>query len=520
MKSHWDVIVVGSGATGAVAARRLAEAGLDVLVCEAGPAVDPTDLARLVGQPAPAPVARTQTTQRRLPGFSDRVAPFFVDDDEQPYLSTGDTDFAWFRSRNVGGRTLTWGGVTIRLSDLDLAAGSIDGASPDWPFNEADLSPHYEAIEQLVGVQGNRDGIPHVPDGEFLEPTIFTSAEKAFIEAMEARWPERRVVHGRGVAAGPHRVDASGQPWPAAALPVLLRVTSDSQARVTVSANTVITSLLLDTRSGDVTGAMAVDRLTHEPRELRADTIVLSASTIESTRILLNSRNVHHPEGVGNSSDWLGRNLMDHPAATLTGSVPGVDPHVEDGPPGGPRGFYVPRFRNLPGDSPAEFVRGYQMWGHAGRSAHEATGTARFMLAVCGEMLPDPDNRVSLHEGAVDRWGVPIPIIRFGYGANEKSMMADAIEQAQEMCTAAGFSIEKIDEHYSTIGSYVHEVGTARMGSQPGTSVLDPWNRVWDAPNVLVIDGACWPTSANQNPTLTMMAIADRACTGLLKGAS
>lgn len=517
MKSHWDVIIVGTGATGAIAARYLSRAGLDILACEAGPRVHDTDLSRLVGGRAGAPATRVQPTQSRLPGFSDRVAPFFVDDIELPYRSTGATDFAWFRSRQVGGRTLTWGGVTIRLSDLDFKAGSCDGASPDWPISEADLDAHYDEVEGIIGVQGYRDGIAHVPDGQFLSPVPFTGIEHTFIDASQRRWPDRPIVHGRGVSDGPYRADDTGRAWPAGALPVLLRESLDSESTIDMATDTIVRSLVTDPRTGEVVGVSVIDRVSHEQRELRADAIVLCASTIESTRILLNSRSGHHPHGIGNSSDVLGRFLMDHPAITLTGSAPRTgeeSPHV---PPGGPRGFYVPRFRNLPGNCHGDFLRGYQMWGHAGRSESETPGTSRFMLAICGEMLPHPENRVTLHDSAVDRWGVPIPIIHFEYGSNERALMIDALDQARQMLEEADFTLESLDAHYEKIGSYVHEVGTARMGSASTDSVVDPWNRVWDAPNVLVVDGACWPTSGNQNPTLTMMAIAHRACEGLLR---
>ena len=516
-----DVLVVGGGATGALATRLLAAAGIDVLLCEAGPVPDPTDVQRLMGQQVPSGTKRDQHVQSRLPGFSERVAPFFVDDALNPYQVRDGGTFAWIRARNLGGRTLTWGGVTPRLSDMDLRAGSQDAGSPDWPVSAEDLSDSYSAVETLLGVMGAHDGLDMAPDGSFLPPAAFTAAEEAFVDSVRRNWPERHVVHGRGVPTSATLTDSQGHAWPSGAAPLLLPETLgdvNAHAGPRLRVNSVIEKLITETRTGRVIGAQGIDRLTHERFTIHADAIVLCASTIESARILLNSHSAAHPGGVGSSSGALGRYLMDHPAVTLLGTVPAHATHRDAERAGGPHGFYVPRFRNTPGGSASGFLRGYQMWGHAGRNSD--TDEARFMLAVCGEMLPDPDNRVTLHSTAVDHWGIPIPVIRFAHGDNEIAMMRDAVEQAEAMCRAAGFEVETIDEHYRSIGTYAHEVGTARMGTNPADSVLDPWNRVWDAPNVLVTDGACWPTSAHQNPTLTMMALTHRACVRLIDEAA
>ena len=500
------MIVVGSGATGTVAARRLALSGLRVLVCEAGSAVANDDRAALVRLQPPSNASRQQPVQSRLPGFSPRIAPFLVDDTEHPYVvDSSGMDFAWLRSRGLGGRTLLWGGVCPRLAPINFTEGRHDGRSPEWPIALPDLEPHYAVVEGLLGVSDA------VADAGSVPP--LTAAESCFADVVVRRWPDRRVQRSRGIAGPAHRRDRSGGTWPAGALVPHLQDLI-AQSKVSVRTDSAVASLSLD---GDrVVGVHVVDRCTLEVREERAEAIVLAASTIETARILLNSRSPEHPGGVGQSSGWLGRGLMDHPALTVTGRVPGAIVQAHDGPPGGARGLSIPRFRNTPesGDT-VGFVRGYQVWGHAAR-ATASDGTASFMMAASGEMLPNPENRVTLHETAVDALGLPVPVIRFAYGHNERALMADAQMEVTAMCTAAGFVIDRVDRHDLSIGTYIHEVGTARMGRDPANSVVDPWNRVWDAPNVLVVDGACWPTSAHQNPTLTMMALADRACAALV----
>ena len=472
-----DVIVVGSGATGAWTALCLARAGRRVLVVEAGRDVNADELGRLLRYDTPPGPVPSQSRQSALPGHSSVIAPFLVDDVLNPYATSGADDYRWFRSRQLGGRTLLWGGVTPRLSDEHFA---------DWPFTGADLAPHYERVEKAMGVDKDQP---------------LTAAERALAEAFEQQWPGARVLPRPGVAGWPQRLDEHGVAWPAGASPVLfLHDALDLGAELRTDC--IVESLALEGER--VIGVNVVDRLTCERSLIRSDSVVLCASSIESTRILLNSRNADHPEGVGNSSDHLGRHLRDHISFTVSGTTDrftGPDSRMQLG---GPYGIYL----SLPD-------RGYQVEGWAQRGGARPGQPARFGLATSAAMSDDSANRVTIHPDLVDDWGIPAVDISFGIGADDRAVIQRAEAEIKQACASAGFQIAAVDRHYEQISSYVHEVGTARMGASPEDSVVDPWSRVWDAPNVLVVDGACWPTNPYPNPTLTMLAIASRVCDAL-----
>lgn len=470
----YDVIVVGSGATGAWTALCLARAGWRVLVVEAGRDVHADELGRLLRYDAPPDPVPAQPRQSSLPGHSSVIAPFLVDDVLNPYATSGTDDYTWFRSRQLGGRTLLWGGVTPRLSDEDF-----DG----WPFTGADLAPHYDRVEEAMGVDKSQP---------------LTEAERALGDAFEQQWPDARVGSRPGVAGWPQRLDEHGVAWPAGASPVLF-LHEALGLGVELRTDCIVESLVLDGER--VIGVNVVDRLTCERSVLKSSTVVLCASSIESTRILLNSRNADHPGGVGNSSDHLGRHLRDHISFTVSGMTDRFIGPDSKRPLGGPYGVYL----SLPD-------RGYQVEGWAQRGGARPGQPARFGLATSAAMSDDSANRVTIHPDLVDAWGIPAVDISFGIGAEDRAVIQRAETEVQQACASAGFEITDFDRHYDQISSYVHEVGTARMGVTTEDSVVDPWNRVWDAPNVLVVDGACWPANPYPNPTLTMLAIASRAC--------
>ena len=475
----YDVIVVGSGATGAWTALCLTRAGRRVLVVEAGREVSADEVGRLIRYDTPPDPVPTQPRQSALPGHSSVIAPFLVDDVLNPYTTSGPDDYTWFRSRQVGGRTLLWGGVTPRLSD-DHFAG--------WPITGADLAPHYERVEEAMGIDKDQP---------------LTAAEQALAEAFEQQWPDARVLPRPGVGSWPQRLDEHGVAWPAGASPVLF-LHEALGLGAELHTDGIVASLALDGER--VIGVNIVDRLTCERSVLETDAVVLCASSIESTRILLNSRNADHPHGVGNSSDQLGRHLRDHVSFTVSGTTDRFTGPDSKMPLGGPFGIYL----SLPD-------RGYQVEGWAQRGGARPGQHARFGLAASAAMSDDSANRVTIHPDLVDAWGIPAVDISFGIGAEDRAVIQRAEAEVRQVCVSAGFEITAIDRHYDQISSYVHEVGTARMGVSPEDSVVDPWNRVWDAPNVLVVDGACWPTNPCPNPTLTMLAITSRACETLTR---
>ncbi|MFM8611871.1 MAG: GMC oxidoreductase [Actinomycetota bacterium] len=476
----YDAIVVGSGATGAWTALLLAQAGRRVLVLEGGPRPTPAAMDRLRRHRDPEGPPPVQPVQSRLPGHSPPIAPFLVDDVLHPYAAPGPAPYTWLRSRQLGGRTVLWGGVAPRLADEDFAATSTGAA---WPFTAADIAPHYDRVEAALGV--DRD-----------QP--LTAAEHALAGALEARWPGVRVRSRPGIPRRPERADADGAVWPATASPVLLLDRAVS-AGAEVRTDCIVESLALDGER--VGGVNVVDRRTRERGVVRAGAVALCASTIESTRILLHSRNREHPHGVGNSSGHLGRHLRDHLAVTVSGTAAGFTGPDEELPLGGPFGIYAA----LP-------QRRFQVEGWAQRGAPRPGLPARFSLAASAEMTAGSSGVVTLDDELRDAWGIPAPAIRLTVSDEDAARVRRAEAEVLEACASAGFDVADIDRHHEVLRAYVHDVGTARMGADPAASVADPHNRVWDAPNVLVLDGACWPANPCPNPTLTMLAIASRAC--------
>ena len=519
---EFDVIVVGAGAAGGWAAKELTEQGLRVLLLEAGRSIRTE-----IDYPLPPPPENRlasrvrygftrQPIQMRCGVYNDRTRHFFVDDRENPYTTPSGKPFNWFRGRQVGGRLHTWSRLVYRLSDFELKAASRDGYGVDWPLSYAELAPHYTKAETFLGVHGSADGIPNLPDGVYAEPRSMTPEEEAFKLAVEREFPERRVLGARVVRHDEGRI------------PLALRA-AERTGRLVLRSDAVVRRLSVDPRSGMVTGVEIVDRLTKRSQEARAAAVVLCASTIESVRILLNSAGPRHPRGVGNSSGRLGTGLMDHIMIAAAGPSPRADRQrdLDDGadPYDFARGtgLYVPRFRNVEHSHPG-FRRGYALQGGIGRDAG-------WFLQVHGEMLARPENRILIDPDRRDAFGIPIVRIECTPSANELAMIADATVAIREMTAAAGLQIRMpasgryldtlafrlwksrlLDSSGAFLpGSAVHEIGGAAMGDDPAQSVLNPFGQCWDAPNVFVADGACFPSGCSQNVTLTIMALAIRA---------
>jgi choline dehydrogenase-like flavoprotein len=488
-----DVVVVGSGATGGWAAKELTEAGLNVLVLEAGrgwleeTAIDTLYRARRKAGYQVERDARAlerQATQAKCYAWAGHPHAF-VDDVDNPYSTAEGKPFAWFRARQLGGRLAVrnHGLYFLRHSDLDFRAGTRDGCGDDWPLGYADLVPYYERVERAVGMRGSQDGIAHLPESIYAGPgEPFTRLHLDAKEAIERRLPGCRVIGRRTTR-------------PPAALAAAFRT-----SRLTLRPNAVVSHVILDKANGTASGVAFVDRRTGRAQEVRGRAVVLCASAIESTRILLNSETPDGGSGLANSSGVLGRNLMVH--VYLSG-VAGRRPAFRAGSPSDVwANLYVPQFVNVdPGSREPDFQRGYG-----------------FQLALCGdfvgaggfgEMLPRAENRVTLDRDLKDRWGIPAAVVDCAYGDNEQKMIRHMRERMRETMSALGAEIEKSGD-IKPPGACIHEVGTARMGRDAKTSVVDSFCRTWDVKNLFVADGASFASQGVQNPTLTMMALATR----------
>ena len=551
---QYDAIVVGSGITGGWAAKELTELGLQVLVLEAGRPIQPErDYAEHIqawelpfrGWGDRRTLEREQFIQKNCYACDEWGAKFFVNDLENPYTFDPDAPFHWIRGRHLGGRSITWGRQVYRWSDLDFEANGKEGIGTDWPIRYRDIAPWYSHVERFIGISGLHEGLPQLPDGEFLPAMEFRCAEVHLREAAERAWGRDRVVtmgrcavitvpHGGRAAChycGPcergcitHSYFTSlGSTLPAA----------QQTGRLTVRTNSVVERVLYEPskrRTADsgamrATGVRVIDAETFEVTEFRARLVFLCASALESTRLLLNSTSPEYPGGLGSSSGELGHNLMDHCYGVGAGGwLPGYEDKTSYG--SRPNGISVPRFRNVKERHP-DFVRGYGFQGGGYRSGFDR-GTAgfgagfkqrllyekgpwRLSLGGWGECLPRHDNLIALDPEAKDKWGIPALHIQCTWGPNERAILADIQHTAAEMLEAAGArDIRSWDDH-APPGLCIHEMGTARMSRTPKTGVLNGWNQVWDAPNVFVTDGACMASSGNQNPSITYMALTARA---------
>ncbi len=546
-RERFDAIVVGSGITGGWAAKELCERGLRTLVLEAGRDISPgTDYVEHV-QPWQQPfrgfgdrrrLDREQPVQKRCYACNEWGDKFFVNDLENPYTVDEGKPFHWIRGRQVGGRSITWGRQVYRWSDLDFEANLRDGHGVDWPIRYADIAPWYDYVERFVGVSGNPEGLAHLPDGQFLPGMALNCAEVTVRDALQARWGRDRVLtigrcailtrqHGgrapchycgpceRGCITGSYFSSISST------LPAARRT-----GRLTLRPNSVVASVLHDPSSGRARGVRVIDAVSLEEVEFEGRLVFLCASTLESTRILLNSKSAAFPDGLANSSGELGHNLMDH---TMGGGASGRMEGMLDREPFGnrPYGIYVPRFRTVQDQHP-DFLRGYAFQGGGGRegwgrgastpgfgaefkAALVAPGHWSMGLYGFGECLPRRENFVALDPAVKDRWGIPALRISCAWGDNERAALRDMAVTAAEMLEAAGAADVSSYVHDNAPGLTIHEMGTARMGRDPATSVLNGFNQAHDVPNLFVTDGACMASSANQNPSITYMALTARA---------
>jgi choline dehydrogenase-like flavoprotein len=546
-KRKFDAIVVGSGISGGWAAKELCEKGLKTLVLERGRPLEhvtdyPTALTPLWefphhNRPKHEDVKNDYPIQSVCYAFNEGTKHLWAKDSEHPYQQI--KPFEWIKGYHVGGKSLMWARQTYRWADFDFESNLQDGHGCDWPIRYEDIAPWYSYVEKFAGINGNRDGLRQIPDGEFLPPIELTIAEKHLRDAIHKNFPGRTLVNGRsanltqsingrtpcqfrnlchrGCPFGAY-FSSNGVTLPAAA----------KTKKMTLRPHSIVESVIFDEKKNRAVGVRVIDAITKEVIDFQAKVIFLNAGTLPTTQILLNSTSARFPDGLGNDSGVLGHYLMDHNyRARVSGEYEGHLDHYHKGR--RPVGFYVPRFRNFGSDRTSAFLRGYAFGGGVERGAAFQGGTwqdgfgADFKTAMTkpgiwsgglfgmGECLPHFDNKVALNREKRDQWGLPTLDIDCQWRANEDAMVKDMLATGQEMLEAAGFKNIRANDSHEPPGRGIHEMGTARMGRDPKTSMLNANNQLHAVPNVFVTDGSCMTSGAAQNPSITYMALTARA---------
>ncbi len=505
-----DVLIIGSGASGGMAAYTLTKKGIKCLLLEAGPAVD------FAHQRTNKAVHELPYRGFGKPGRHPRVnqanefnANQWVDETQVPYTHDPKEPYNWVRVRMVGGKSLFWARMSFRLSDYEFKARDFDGFGENWPIAYSDLAPYYDQVEPIFRVAGRKEGWPQLPDGIFLEDNApDTESMKRFIAAGAPRGiPVTRIRRaiGRGQFASSFN---------------LLLPDAQATGNLTIVPNAVVREISVDRNTGLANGVHFVDRQSRREMHAKARVVVVGASCLESTRILLNSN-------IANSSGVLGRYL--HDQFYITPTVQAAVPEARDGK--APRGLmggngYIPRFRNLKKGEKHNFIRGYAvdfssggspdaryfpLYGEPLQQALDSYRGAGFSFTTMGEVLPRHENHVRIEKGVADAFGIPVLRFQCRYTDNEFNMAKDALNTLEETCRAAGFEILARRDQMYPPGHSIHELGTCRMGDNPRTSVLNKWNQSHDVKNVFVVDGSSFVTGGTQNPTLTILALSMRA---------
>jgi choline dehydrogenase-like flavoprotein len=549
MNLKYDAIVVGSGISGGWAAKELCEAGLKTLVLERGRMVkhiedyptmhkDPWDMPN--SGRTPNEIAEKHYSKQKRWGFDETNRHFYNKDSEHDYDEV--KPFDWIRGKQVGGRSLIWGRQSYRWSDLDFEANSKDGYGVDWPIRYKDLAPWYSHVEKFIGVSGEALNLPQLPDSEFLPPMKLNCLEEHVKDTLSKKYNDRlmtigRVAHitqgnkeGAGRSACQYR-NRCGRGCPfggyfssnSSTLPF-----AEATGNLTIRPDSIVSEVIYDPNTQKASGVRVIDALTKEVIEFNSKIVFLCASSMASTAILMQSKSDRFPNGMGNDSGELGHNIMDHQLGSgASGRFEGFEDQYYTGR--RPNGFYIPRFRNMGSQTEkVDFLRGYGYQGGASRTDWSEAiaefgygksmkdkilkaGQWRIGMGGFGEVLPYHENKMTLNYDKLDAYGLPTITFDAEFKENEKKMKEDWKVQAAEMLEAAGCKDVDIFDSNAPIGKGIHEMGTARMGRDSKTSVLNKFNQVHAVANVFVTDGACMTSAANQNPSLTYMALTARA---------
>lgn len=545
----YDAIVIGSGISGGWSAKELCERGLKTLVLERG-----RDVKHIKDYPTtnmypwefehrnelPYQVKKDNPIVSKCYAFHEDAAHFFVKDQEHPYIQ--EKPFDWIRGYQVGGKSLLWARQTQRWSDFDFEGPARDGFAVDWPIRYADLKPWYDQVERFAGIAGDKDGLPELPDGEFLPGYPLNVVEKYFKKSIEGKYPERKIISARcahiskpqpihiqqGRTQCQNRVlcqrgcpfggyfssNSSTLPWAA------------KTGHMTLRPDSVVHSILYDEHKKRAIGVKVIDRNTKEEIDFFARVIFVNAGAINTNLLLLNSISNRFPNGIGNDSDTLGKYVAFHNySARVYAEYEGLLDYKTTGrnPAGG---GYMPRFRNLYKQE-TDYLRGYAAGFGAWRSAVAdqsglGNGLKESLLNpqlgnwgvgshMMGETIPKATNFVTLDTQRKDDWGVPLLKISIDYDENDDKMKKDYLDTMEEMFKVAGFSNIRRDETWQAPGLDIHEMGGVRMGADAKTSMLNKWNQMHAVSNVFVTDGACMTSTSTQNPSLTYMAFSARS---------
>ncbi len=544
----YDAIVIGSGISGGMSAMVLCQNGLKTLVLERGRDVkhgeyptanlDPWDVENR-GQLTYEERKDYEKQLRTGYTVSKYTDHWWVKDTEYPYDET--KRFDWIRGHHVGGRSLLWGRQSYRLSDIDFEANARDGIAVDWPIRYKDIAPWYDFVEEYIGVSGRLEGHPQTPDGKFQPPMDLNCVEDHTRNKIAEKFKDGRLLtigrvahitkegghNGRGSCQYRNRC-IRGCPYGAyyssnaGAL-----ATAEATGNLTIRPYSIVNNIIYDDNTRKATGVQVIDSETMESHEFYAKIIFVNASAIHTAAILMNSKSDRFPNGLGNDSGELGHNVMDHHFRLgARGTFDGFEDKYYYGR--RPNGVFIPRFRNINARTRMkDFVRGYGYQGGANRGSWSRPAEARFgedmkeellmpgqwgmSLMAFGECLPYHENKMALQYDKLDKWGLPTVNFDAEWKENELSMRKDMVTSAAEMLEAAGFKNVTEYDMQSWPGLGIHEMGTARMGRDPKTSVLNQWNQIHTVPNVYVTDGACMTSAGNQNPSLTYMALSARA---------
>jgi choline dehydrogenase-like flavoprotein len=543
-ENTYDAIVIGSGISGGWAAKELTEKGLKTIMLERGRNVEHVKdyvNATKGSWEFPHRGGRTQEMIKNYPVLSrdyplnEQNLDWWANEKDSPYVET--KRFDWYRGYQVGGRSLLWGRQSYRWSEFDFEANAKDGIAVDWPIRYKDIAPWYSYVEKFAGINGAKDGLKQLPDGEFLPAMEMNCVEKDVAARMNAHYKSKRMIMGRSAnltapLQGRTNCQYRNKCWLGCPFGATFSTQSSTLPAAMKTGNltlrpwSIVTEIIYDKDTKKATGVRVIDAQTNQTYDYFAKIIFVNASALNSTWVLMNSAIDVWPDGLGSSSGELGNNLMDHHFRTgAGGKVEGYDDKYYFGK--RPNGPYIPRYQNLFGDK-RDYIRGFGYQGSAsrqgwGREIAELNLGGEFKDALSepgpwtigftafGETLPYHENKISLDKTKKDKWGLPVLAIDAEIKENELKMRKDMMADAKEMLEVAGVKDVKTFDNQYYLGQGIHEMGTARMGRDRKTSVLNQFNQVWDAPNVYVTDGACMTSAACVNPSLTYMALTARA---------